>query len=117
MSAQAQALVRSASNAGKQVLANPQIKQAVEQATVAGHQAKGFVSSHYEALMRQNRHYVLGNGPSFFVSKQNIHKVAFFTALAECGPLISAMKVKLCICCCRRTYVGARPATMLHPCK
>ena len=86
MSAQAQALVRSASNAGKKVLDNPQLKQAVEQATVAGHQAQGLANSHYEALLKRNGHYILGNGPGFFVNKRNLPKVAFFTALAEYAP-------------------------------
>ena len=86
MSAQAQRLVRSASDAGKKVLENPQVKQAVEQATVAGHQANRLANSHYAALMKKNSHYILGHGPNFFVTKQNIHKVAFFTALAEYAP-------------------------------
>jgi hypothetical protein len=86
MAAQAQALVRSASNASKQLLSNPQVKQAVELATTYGQKAQGLVTSQSEEFMNKNRQYVLGQGPGFFVTKQNIYKVAFFTALAEYVP-------------------------------
>lgn len=87
MAAQAQALVRSASKAGKQVLEHPQLKQAVEQATEQSQKAQGLISTHYSALLKNNRQYILGSGPGFFVTKGNLHKVAFYTALAEYEPI------------------------------
>jgi hypothetical protein len=78
-------VLQRASNASKQILANPHLKQAVEQATEAGNRARDVVSSNYTDLMKKNAHYVLGDKASSDVTKHNVLRFALFTSLAECA--------------------------------
>jgi len=76
-------VVQRVANASKQIASNPQVKGMMEQVTGATNSASGFVSQRYADLMQQNSKYVIGNSPSFYVTRENVRMHALFTTLAE----------------------------------
>jgi len=78
-------LVQRAVNAGKQISANPQVKGVIEQVAGATDRASTFVSQRYSDVVRENSKYVIGSTPSFYVTRDNVWKHAFYTTLAECA--------------------------------
>ena len=75
----------------------PQVQQALQQAQAASDFASAHADKHYRGLLRANHQYVLGNGPSFFVNKENVWKYALFTTLAGC---VSAPTFNECCASC-----------------
>ena len=68
---------------------HPQVQQALQQAQAASDLASAHADKHYRGLLRANHQYVLGNGPSFFVNKNNVWKYAVFTTLAGCASALT----------------------------
>lgn len=70
-------------NAGKQIASNPHVKAVLEQATGAANNASSLVSERYTDMMRKNSKFVIGNSPSFYVTRENVRMHALYTTLAE----------------------------------
>lgn len=107
-------VVQRVANAGKQIASNPQVKGMVEQVTGATNSATGFVSQRYADLMQKNSKFIIGNSPSFYVTKENVRMHALFTTLAEYAHVPSGPWVchEHAMCRAARVKYHYRPTTV-----